>query len=270
MILGFIGSEKGGKTMILTVIGSCANQIANREGVSLLVENGDDNLLIDCGPGIVAAFGRCCRKTSEVKHLLLTHVHGDHMAGFPYFVWNRNFECMGSTPPEDLHVFGERDTVSLAKYMLEHCYPEISLPFQVIYHEIKSEDNFSSGTLEIETVCANHAVPCVSCVINCEGKKMTYTSDTLYNESLIDKAKYADVLVHEGMMPKSMETLANKVKHSIAFMAGKFAYDVKAKQMIMVHIAPGFLGKENILIEEAAFNYQGPISIPYDGSVYIV
>jgi len=262
--------KKGGKTMILTVIGSCANQISNREGVSLFVENGYDNLLIDCGPGIVAAFGRCCRRTSEVKNLLLTHVHGDHIAGFPYFVWNRNFECMGSTPPEDLHVYGERETVSLAKHMLEHCYPELAFPFKVIYHEIKAGDTFSSGTLNIETICANHAVPCVSCVINCGGKKLVYTSDTLYNEILIDKAEYADVLVHEGMMPKSMEPLANKVKHSTAFMAGKFAYDVKAKQMLMVHIAPSLLGKESILIEEAASNYQGPISIPCDGSVYMV
>lgn len=256
--------------MILTVIGSCANQISHREGVSLFVENGNDNLLIDCGPGIVAAFGRCGRKTSEAKNLLLTHVHGDHMSGFPYFVWNRNFECLGSAPPEDLHIYGERETVSLAKHMLEHSYPELSFPFNVIYHEIKAGDTFNSGTLRVETICADHAVPCVSCVINCEGKKLAYTSDTLYNEILLDQAKNADVLVHEGMMPKSMENLANKVKHSTAYVAGKFANDVKAKQMLMVHIAPSLLGKESILIEEAAFNYQGPISIPYDGSVYKV
>lgn len=256
--------------MILTVIGSCANQISNREGVSLLVESGHDNLLIDCGPGIVAAFGRCCRKTSEINNVLLTHVHADHVAGFPYFVWNRNFECMGSTPPEDLHVYGENETVSLAKYMLEHCYPELTFPFKVIYHEIKAGESFNSGMLDIETISANHAVSCISAVVRSESKRLVYTSDTIYNEKLVDKAQNADVLVHEGMMPKSMDDLANKVKHSTAFSAGKFAHDVNAKQLLMVHIAPSFLGKENLLIEEAALNYQGSISIPYDGSVYRV
>lgn len=256
--------------MILTVIGACANQISNREGVSLLIENGSEKLLIDCGPGIVAAFGRCCRKTCEVNNVLLTHVHGDHMAGFPYFVWNRNFECMGSTPPEDLHVYGEKETVSLAKYMLDHCYPELTFPFKVIYHEIKAGDSFSNREMNIETICANHAVPCISAVVKCKGKALVYTSDTLYNEVLVDKAKNADILVHEGMMPKSMDALANKVKHSTAYVAGKFAHDIGAKQMLMVHIAPSMLGKEGMLIEEASLNYQGPISIPYDGSVYSV
>lgn len=256
--------------MILTVIGSCANQISNREGVSLLIESGHDNLLIDCGPGIVAAFGRCCRKTSVTNNVLLTHVHADHMAGFPYFVWNRNFECMGSTPPKDLHVYGENETVSLAKHMLEYCYPELTFPFKVIYHVIKAGESFNSGMLKIETISANHAVPCVSAVVSVGSKRLVYTSDTIYNEQLVDKAQNADVLVHEGMMPKSMDALANKVKHSTAFSAGKFAYDVNAKQLLMVHIAPSFLGKEKLLIEEAALNYQGSISIPYDGSVYMV
>lgn len=269
MIQEFVG-DKGGKMMILTVVGSCANQISNREGVSLFIEDGGDNLLIDCGPGIVAAFGRCCRRTSEVKNLLLTHVHGDHIAGFPYFVWNRNFECMGSMPPEDLHVFGEKETVSLAKHMLEKCYPELVFPFKVIYHEIDAEDMFNCGILNIETVGADHAVPCVSCVVKSEEKKLVYSSDTLYNENLLEIAKNADILIHEGMMPKTMDSLANKVKHSTAFFAGKFARDINAKQMLMVHIAPSLLGKERTLIEEAAFNYQEAISIPYDGSVYKV
>ena len=138
----------------------------------------------------------------------------------------------------------------------------------MIYHEIQAGDFFSSGILDIETICANHVVPCISAVVKGKGRRLVYTSDTLYNEQLVDKAQNADILVHEGMMPKSMDALANKVKHSTSFLAGKFAYDVNAKQLLMVHIAPSLLGKENVLIEEAALNYQGFISIPYDGSVY--
>jgi len=118
--------------MIITVLGSCANQISNREGVSILFEDGNDNLLVDCGPGIVAAFGRACRKTSDINNLLLTHVHGDHISGFAYFVWNRNFERMGAEPANDLHVYGAKDTLSLAEFSLKHSYPELNFPFKII------------------------------------------------------------------------------------------------------------------------------------------
>lgn len=254
--------------MIMTVLGSCANQIANREGVALLIEKDNENLLIDCGPGIVAAFGRVHRKTSEVTNLLLTHVHGDHIAGFPYFVWNRNFECMGQNPPADLHVYGEKNTIDVAKNMIEKCYPELRFPFSVVYHIVNPRESIFLGKMTIDIVRADHAVPCISCVIKCDNKKLVYTSDSLYNTALEDYAYEADVLVHEGMMVKAMDALANRVKHSTSFMAGKFAYTTKAKQLILVHIAPALIGSEKVLLEEAAETYNGPISIPFDGSVY--
>lgn len=263
-------TNSGGIYMILTVLGSCANQISSREGVALLMEKGNDNLLIDCGPGIVAAFGRCNRKTSDVNNLLLTHVHGDHTAGFPYFVWNRNFECMGSTPPEDLHVYGEHETIELVQFTLGHCYPELTFPFKVIYHEIEVDSAVCCDEIKITCVRANHAVPCISCVIESNSSKIVYSSDTLYNNALSKYSSEADILIHEGIMVSSMEELANRVKNSTASSAGKFASAISAKQLLLVHIALGLLGKETVLLEEARAHYHGPISIPYDGSVYLV
>ena len=257
--------------MIITVLGSCANQISNREGVSILFEDGNDNLLVDCGPGIVAAFGRACRKTSEINNLLLTHVHGDHISGFAYFVWNRNFERMGAEPASDLHVYGAKDTLNLAEFSLKHSYPELNFPFKITYHEISNEivEEFNCGGLVINTVPAKHAVPCVSCAVKCGNKLTVYTSDTLPNSNL---ASYedADLLIHEGMMINAMAQLSDRVKHSLSSQAGRFATQLKAKQLALVHIAPGLLGKEKILLEEAKAEYKGAISIPFDGTVYSI
>ena len=151
--------------MFITVMGSCANQISNREGVALLVEDKVSNLLIDCGPGIVSSFGRACRKTADVTNLLLTHVHGDHMAGFPYFVWNRSFERLGKEPAADLHVYGKKETIELAQFSLKHSYPEMQFPFRVIYHEIVAGDTFTCGKMQVKTFPAIHTVPCLACII---------------------------------------------------------------------------------------------------------
>lgn len=259
--------------MEITVLGSCANQISDREGVSLLVENFDDNLLIDCGPGIVAALGRARRKASDINHVLLTHVHGDHISGFAYFIWNRNFERMGTQPAQDIHVYGLQDSITLAKFMLEHCYPELVFPFKVIYHELdvsNASEAVNIGSMCLTVIEATHTVPCISCVIATEDKKFVYSSDTLPSEKLIVFAGDADILIHEGMMVNQMEQLATTVKHSMASQAGKVASLVKAKQLLLVHIAPGLLGNEKTLLSEAAQNYRGSISIPYDGSVYFV
>lgn len=259
--------------MEITVLGSCANQISDREGVSLLIENLNDNLLIDCGPGIVAALGRARRKASDINNVLLTHVHGDHISGFAYFIWNRNFERMGTEPPQDIHVYGLHDTITLAKFMLEQCYPELTFPFKVIYHELNVSE--ASQVIDIGNMCltaieASHTVPCLSCVIKVKDKKLVYSSDTLPSEKLAIFAGGANLLIHEGMMTDQMAQLSAKVKHSMASQAGSFASLVKARQLALVHIAPGLLGREKVLLAEAAQNYDGPISIPHDGSVYFI
>lgn len=56
------------------------------------------------GPGIVAAFARANRSTADINHILLTHTHGDHVAGFPYFVWHRHFERLGQPSPAGMRV----------------------------------------------------------------------------------------------------------------------------------------------------------------------
>ncbi len=255
--------------MNISILGSCANQISNREGVSILVENKDDNLLIDCGPGIVAAFGRSYRKTSEVNNVLLTHVHGDHISGFAYFVWNRNFECMSTNNhAKDLHVYGAEDTIAFAKFTLAHSYPELKFPFEVFFHELKENECFSCGTLTVQTLEAIHTVPCLACVVECDNKKVVYSCDTLSNENLLRLSNNADILIHEGMMVEEMEQLALKVKHSLSREAGSFAKAANAKQLVLVHVAPVLLGRESLLIKEAQTEYEGPISVPFDGTVY--
>jgi len=257
--------------MIVTIIGSCANQIANREGVSILVEQGNENVLIDAGPGIVAALGRAGRNASDITNIILTHVHGDHITGFPYFVWNRNFERMGKTPASDLNVYGQEDVIEYAMFSLQHAYPELTFPFKVHFHTIREDETIELGCdMKVITTPAVHAVPCISCVIHSGDKKVVYSSDTLLSEKLVYLSMETDMLIHEGMMPNEMRELAAKVKHSLASDAGVFAKRVNAKQLALVHIAPGMIGHESVLLSEARERYFGPISIPHDGSVYIV
>ena len=255
--------------MIITVLGSCANQIHNREGVSILVENTTDNLLIDCGPGIVAAFGRACRKTADITNLLLTHVHGDHISGFPYFVWNRNFERLGSPQPApNLHVYGAKDTIEYARFTLSHCYPELQFPFEIIFHEINAGDIFICGKMKIQTFAAVHTVPCLACAIKEHNKTFVYSCDSLPNESLLSYGKNADLLIHEGMLLDVSEQLAKRVRHSLARDAGRCAHRLNARHLALAHIAPGLLGQEKALMSEAKEEFDGIVTIPFDGTVY--
>ena len=256
--------------MYITVLGSSANQTANREGVALLFENESSTLLVDAGPGIIASLQRSSRKASDINNVLLTHTHGDHILGFAYFVWNRNFERIGQEAAKDLNVYGNAVTIDAAKTMFEKSYPEAKFPFKINYFELNSNDKFSADEFLVTVIDAIHQIPTLSCVIRDNDKLVCYTSDSLPNEQLLPLCQNADVLIHEGMFTSESEVLSRKVMHSTAKDAGKIAAASKCAQLIMVHIAPSLFGRETVLLKEAQKEYRGNISIPCDGSIYCV
>ena len=256
--------------MYLTVLGSSANQTANREGVALLFENESSTLLIDSGPGIIASLQRANRNASDINNLLLTHTHGDHILGFAYFVWNRNFERLGKEPAKDLNVYGNAVSINLARIMLEKCYPDAKFSFTVNYFTLTSEDELKIDNFSVVVVDAIHQVSTLSCLIREDDKLVCYSSDSLPNEKLLSLSKNAKLVIHEGMFTIKSEYLSRKVMHSTAKDAGKFAQMTDCKQLLMVHIAPELFGKEFELLNEASIEYKGNISIPRDGSVYYV
>lgn len=256
--------------MYITFLGACANQTANREGVSFLIETESDSMLIDTGPGIVASLQRSNRKASDIDNLFLTHTHGDHILGFAYFVWNRNFERLGQESANDLNVFGNESTIDAARTMFEKSYPDAKFPFKINYIILNSDDNFKAGDLAITVVNAIHPIPTLSCIIRNEGKLVSYSADSLPNDKLIEISQNADLIIHEGMFTSDSEILSRRVMHSTAIDAGNFAKMVNGKQLLLVHTAPDLFGKEIELLKEARMVFAGNISIPCDGGIYVV
>lgn len=261
--------------MIVTILGSSAKQTSLRECVSVLLDVEDETILFDVGPGVISSLARVNRKASEVNKLIMTHVHGDHILGFAYFIWARNGEIKAikdcNYDKYELNVYGQKDTLQLAKSMLNMAYPGLKLLFKLNLIEIQKNTPIScSDNTNISFYDAIHAVPTISTVIKSHGKKFVYTSDTLPNENLYDVANRASILIHEGMFTNDFFEKSRKSKHSTSLDAANFANEVNAEQLVLVHISPSMFGREGEMLKEAANIYKGAISIPCDGCVYYI
>lgn len=261
--------------MIATILGSSAKQTGLRECVSILLDIEEETILFDVGPGVISSLGRVNRKTSEINKLIMTHVHGDHILGFAYFIWSRNGEIKSMKECDynrfELNVYGQHDTIQLAQSMLNMAYPGLKLLFKLNFIEIiKNTPIKYTNNINISFCDAIHAVPTISTVIKSEGKKFVYTSDTLPNKNLYDIANHASLLIHEGMFTNDFLEKSRKSKHSTSLDAANFAKEINAEQLVLVHISPGMFGKESEMLKEAASVYSGAISIPFDGCVYYI
>src|SRR5215471_15161223 len=91
--------------------------IVDRFGPSTLIQAGDETLLFDCGRGVPLRLWQLQIPLRNVTAVFFTHLHSDHVAGFP------DFWLTGWLPPpfghrtERLHVYGPTGTANMMKHL---------------------------------------------------------------------------------------------------------------------------------------------------------
>ncbi|HAF13556.1 MAG TPA: MBL fold metallo-hydrolase, partial [Blastocatellia bacterium] len=95
--------------------------MVERFGPSILVEAGSEKLLFDCGRGAAIRLWQLHIPMRDVTAVFFTHLHSDHIVGFPD-LW-----LTGWLPPpfghrtEPMHVYGPRGTKQMILH-LEKAY----------------------------------------------------------------------------------------------------------------------------------------------------
>lgn len=69
------------------------------------------------------------------------------------------------------------------------------------------------------------------------GRRITYSSDTAYSESVVRLARGADLLIHEATFAEANSDHAIKYKHSTAADAARAAREAGAKKLILTHFS---------------------------------
>ncbi|MCR5436271.1 MAG: ribonuclease Z [Treponema sp.] len=84
------------------------------------------------------------------------------------------------------------------------------------------------------------------------GRKFSFVTDTLYNESIIEHVKGSDLLICEGMFEDELIEQAKEKKHMTASQAAYIAKMADVKRMCLIHYSPRYTDKElYVLLEQA-------------------
>ena len=84
------------------------------------------------------------------------------------------------------------------------------------------------------------------------GRKFSFVTDTLYNESIIEHVKGSDLLICEGMFEDDLIEQAKEKKHMTASQAAYIAKMADVKRMCLIHYSPRYTDKElYVLLEQA-------------------
>lgn len=199
---------------------------------SIFLKIGEINLLFDSGPGAIRKLLEAGITYHEIDHIFYTHLHTDHVADLPAFLFAGNNPC--SLRTRELHIFGPEGIKNIYDKFIE-IYGSVIAPqdYQVNVKELR-EETISFGGYKITVKKMLHAATCLGYRIENNNKIFVYSGDTDFCENIIELSKDADALVLECAFPDEMK--ANG--HLTPSLAGKIARQAGCKKLILTHLYP--------------------------------
>ncbi|GAB7010594.1 MBL fold metallo-hydrolase [Halorubrum trueperi] len=167
---------------------------------SIHVDTGSTRFLIDCGASALSEMNRYDIDRNEIEAILLTHLHGDHFGGIPFFVLDAQF---ASERTEPLTVVGPPGTETRVTEAMEVLFPGLSSvdqAFDVDFVEIKTGDATRVGAIDVRPYAAVHpsGAPSYALRVDVDDATIAYSGDTEWTDDLVEAAAGADLFVCEA------------------------------------------------------------------------
>ncbi|MEO2062125.1 MAG: ribonuclease Z [Christiangramia sp.] len=177
--------------MKITILGCyAATPRSFTNPTSQVLEMKNHLFLIDCGEGTQVQLRRNRIKISKIRHIFISHLHGDHFYGLVGLI--STFRLLNRE--QELHVYGPKGIKEIISLQLKLANSWTNYP--LIFHELQSKEQellYEDDKLSVKTIPLKHRV---------------YTNGFLFEE----KPGERKLLVHEAQRLNIDKTLFKSLK----------------------------------------------------------
>ncbi len=177
----------------------------------VMVEAGESRIILDAGTGLRALGERLVRESKARARpiqatLLFTHLHWDHIQGFPFFV-------PAYLPETELHLFGPlgEDGSRQLEDVLDQQMRPPTFPVRLSamaatkhFSSLSGGETFDVGEARIRSTPLHHPQRCLGYRIEHAGRAVVFCTDTEplpggeIPERILDLAAGADLLIYDA------------------------------------------------------------------------
>lgn len=140
----------------LTILGChSATPRVNAHPTAQFLEIKNHNFLIDCGEGTQVQLRKYGVKFSKIKHIFISHLHGDHFYGLVGLI--STFRLLNRET--ELHIYGPKGLKEIITLQLKLSNSWTQYP--LLFHELTSNESeliFEDANVEVHTIPLDHRI----------------------------------------------------------------------------------------------------------------
>lgn len=218
----------------LTVLGK-SNAWPDADGAcsGYLLEEGEFQLLLDCGTGVLAKLRRHIQY-ELLGAIVISHLHADHLLDLvPY-----SYALTNSTrgPHPRLRVWGPPGAIDLLARLAQAlgCGEEFDEAFEI--GEYEPRGRLALGPFSVRFCEVPHFVQAFALdLTSVDGRRLTYGADCRANSALHEFAHETDLLILEATLGGQAPWPSDG--HMSAAQAGALAREAGARELLVTHFS---------------------------------
>lgn len=220
-----------------------------RQNTCFHVTGDSTNLLIDCGASSLPALKRCDVVRNDIDLILITHFHGDHFAGLPFFLLDAQF----SRRTRPLIIAGPQGIdirlTEVMEALFEHS-SKTQQKFELSVVALRPGETRSFGEVKVTPSAVVHGAsggPFLGYRIEAERRVIAYSADTEWTETLVALGRDADLFIAEAY------TYEREVRNHLSLKTLEAHLEqIAPKRLILTHMSDDMLSRLDAISHTAA------------------
>lgn len=207
------------------------------------------HVLIDCGASSMVAIRKWNVDPNAISTVLVSHLHGDHFGGLPFFLLDAQLVSRRTAPLMLAGPPGFAERLAIIREAMFAGSTQVAPKFALEIRELELHERVDVGGLHVTPYLMKHysGAPSYALRIETEGKVLTYSGDTEWVDELISAGADADLFICEAYFFDKV------MKYHIDYTTlTKHLPDIGAKRTIVTHMSAELLGRQGEIACEAA------------------
>jgi len=215
---------------------------------SILVESDGFHVLLECGTTTLIGLKRAAIDPATVDVILVSHLHGDHFGGLPFFLLDAQF----SRRLRPLVVAGPPGLVERLGQAMEVFFPgssRVERKFETKVVEMATGAATSLGALSVLPSEVRHqsGAPAYALRLEIAGRVIAYSGDTEWTDALTKAAEDSDLFICEAYFYEKRVPFHLDYRTLMEHRS-----EIRTKRLVVTHMSADMLERLTKLEVEAA------------------